>query len=138
MSPSMRYLLDTNACIHAMRGDADVVSRIVAHSPADLTVSAITCFELFAGIEKCANPAQERAKVERLLETVGQLAFDNAAASYAARIRADLESRGAMIGPYDILLAGHALSLGMILVTANTREFARVIGLTVENWKSAI
>lgn len=131
----MRYLLDTNACIEAMRGDAAVVRALSAHPPADLGVSSGTCYELFAGVEKCANRARERAKVEKLLATVGQFPFDLAAASLAARIRADLEARGEMIGPYDVLLAGHAISLGLTLVTANTREFSRVVGLPVENWK---
>jgi tRNA(fMet)-specific endonuclease VapC len=129
------HLLDTNTCIHAMRGTASVITAMAAHDPADLAVSSITSYELHAGVEKCADPARERNKVEQLLNTVQQVEFDLSDARAAARIRADLESRGEMIGPYDVLIAGQAVSLGLILVTDNTNEFARVSGLTLENWQ---
>jgi tRNA(fMet)-specific endonuclease VapC len=83
--------------------------------------------------EKCANPANERAKVNLLLVTVHQLMFDVRAAMEAGRLRALLEAQGQMIGPYDILLAGHALTAGLIFVTGNTGEFSRVPGLILEN-----
>ena len=70
-----------------------------------------------------------------LLKTIRTLPFDSAAAREAARIRAELESQGCPIGPYDVLLAGHALAAGLILVSANTAEFSRVAGLAVENWR---
>jgi tRNA(fMet)-specific endonuclease VapC len=72
--------------------------------------------------------------VATLLKTIRTLPFDSAAAKQAARIRAELESQGCPIGPYDVLLAGHALAAGLILVFANTAEFSRVAGLAVENW----
>lgn len=133
----MRYLLDTNACIQAMRGVSAVVSAMARHTPADVAVSSITCYELYTGIEKCVNPQGERIKVAALLGTLSQVMFDLSTAEAAARIRADLERRGEMIGPYDVLLAGQAHSLGLILVTANVGEFARIPSLTVENWALA-
>jgi tRNA(fMet)-specific endonuclease VapC len=130
----MRYLLDTSTCINAMRNEAAVVARMSATSPGDCAISTITSYELHSGVEKCSDPSREIAKVGTLLKTVHTLPFDLAAAHEAARTRAKLESQGCMIGPYDILLAGHALAAGLTLVTANTAEFNRVVGLAVENW----
>jgi tRNA(fMet)-specific endonuclease VapC len=132
----MRYLLDTNLCIAAMKSHPKVVQRMATVSPGDCAISVITGYELFTGVEKCANPAKERAKVEHLLKTVHELLFESGAARESARIRALLESQGQPIGPYDILLAGQALSRSLILVTANTKEFNRVPGLSVEDWQA--
>jgi tRNA(fMet)-specific endonuclease VapC len=132
----MRYLLDTNVCIAAMRHSALVVQRMAATSPGDCAISTITSYELYTGIEKCADPAKETAKVNLLLATVHQLAFNAQAAREAGRIRALLESQGQMIGPYDVLLAGQALAAGLTLVTANTSEFSRVPALRLENWQA--
>ncbi len=131
----MLYLLDTNTCIAVMRHHAQVVQRMMAVSPGDCAISTITSYELFTGVEKCAQPAAELAKVNLLLATIHQLVFDLQAAKEAGKIRAILESQGRMIGPYDILLAGQALAAGLTLVTANTGEFSRVPGLVLENWQ---
>ena len=106
-----------------------------ASSPGDCVVSTISSYELYTGVAKCAAPAREQAKVELLLKTVVQLPFDQSAAREAGRIRALLEAQGQMIGPYDVLLAAHALANRLTLVTANTKEFQRVPSLTVENWQ---
>src|SRR5262245_61453082 len=119
-----------------MRNHPLVVQRLSALAPGDCAISTITAYELFTGVEKCANPAKERAKVERLLSTVFRLPFDAAAAADAARIRAALEAIGQTIGPYDLLLAGHAISLQLVLVTNNSAEFARVVGLGLANWQA--
>lgn len=130
----MRYLLDTNTCISVMRNEPPVVARMSATSPGDCAISTITSYELYTGVAKCSDPRREGAKVATLLRTVHALPFDSAAAKEAARIRAELESQGCPIGPYDVLLAGHAVAAGLILVSANTAEFSRVAGLVVENW----
>jgi tRNA(fMet)-specific endonuclease VapC len=132
----MPYLLDTNTCIAAMRNLPLVVRRVSGHSPQDLAVSAITSYELHTGVAKCAQPAKERTKVEMFLNTLLELPFDSKAATEAARLRALLESQGQMIGPYDVLLAGQALSAGLVLVTNNTGEFGRVPGLLLEDWST--
>ncbi len=132
----MRYLLDTNTCIAAMRHDALVLQRMAALAPMECAISTITAYELYTGIEKCAAPAKELAKVDLLLATVSELVFDGRAAREAARIRALLESLGCMIGPYDVLLAGHARCAGLTLATANTQEFSRVPALDIENWQA--
>lgn len=130
----MRYLLDTNTCIAAMRQNASVAKRLSAISPGDCAISTITSYELFTGVEKCADPVRERSKVQLFLTTVCQIVFDAEAARESGRVRALLEAQGRMIGPYDVLLAGHALATGLTVVTANTGEFSRVPALTVENW----
>ena len=130
----MRYLLDTNTCIGAMRNDPAVIVRMSAVLPGDCAISTITSYELYTGVEKCSDPAREHAKVDLLLGTVHTLPFDSESAKEAARIRAVLESQGRPIGPYDTLLAGHAITAGLVLVSANTAEFARVAGLILESW----
>ena len=132
----MPYLLDTNACIAAMRNHPLVVQRMSAAAPADCFVSAVTSYELYTGIAKCAVPNKERAKVEVLLKTVVEMPFDPPAAREAGRIRGFLESQGKMIGPYDVLLAGQAIAGGLILITDNTDEFGRIPGLLMENWQN--
>ena len=119
-----------------MRNHPKVVQHLSAVSPGDCAISTITSYELYTGVEKCAQPVRERAKVDRLLKTVRELEFAAGAALEAARIRAALEAQGQIIGPYDLLLAGHARSLTLILVSANTKEFNRVSGLIVENWQA--
>lgn len=131
----MLYLLDTNTCIAVMRNHPATVERMAAVSPGDCAISTITTYELLTGVEKCAAPAKERAKVELFVGTVQEVAFGAEAAKEAGRIRAVLESQGQGIGPYDILLAGHALALSLTMVSANTSEFSRVPGLKLENWQ---
>lgn len=133
----MRYLLDTNTCIDAMRHRPNVVNHMFAVAPGDSVISTITSYELYTGVAKCAAPDKERAKVDLLLQTVVELPFEQTAAREAGRIRGLLESLGKMIGPYDVLLAAQAMAAGLVLVTANTSEFQRVPGLTVENWQIA-
>jgi tRNA(fMet)-specific endonuclease VapC len=106
---------------------------MAATAPDDCAVSAVSVFELFTGVEKCANPQTERAKVEQFLFLVHVLPLDDPAARQAAKVRATLEANGTPIGPYDVLLAGQALSSGLIVVTANVSEFGRVPGLSLEN-----
>lgn len=130
----MNVLLDTNVCIALMRGHPRAVARLAGMAPAACGVSVVSVYELFTGVEKCREPERERAKVLRLLPAVPVLPFDRAAAERSARVRADLERHGETCGPYDLLLAGHALGLGLRLATNNVREFARVEGLTVEDW----
>ena len=123
-----------------MKGDSGIVARLSGLSPHDCAisaVSAVTAFELMAGVEKCVDHARERQRVERLLSVVRELPFDAAAARETARMRAALESAGQMIGPYDTLLAGHAVAAELVLVTRNEGEFRRVSGLTIENWQTS-
>ncbi len=130
----MTHLLDTDTCIGVLRQQSGFVQRLRRLSPADVAVSMVTVYELFCGVEKTREPATERLKLSRFLAVVNELPFDRASAEMAARIRMALEREGRPIGPYDLLIAGQALSHGLILVTNNVTEFQRVAGLTLESW----
>jgi tRNA(fMet)-specific endonuclease VapC len=130
----MTHLLDTDACIGILRQRPGMVARLSQLSPTDCCVSEITVFELFCGVSKAQDPARERAKVEQFLSALVELPFDRAAAEAAGRIRIDLERKGTPIGPYDLLIAGHALANCLKLVTYNISEFQRVTGLQTEVW----
>ena len=130
----MLYLLDSDTCIYAMKGRQSVVQKMQVAGPDECGISAVTAYELFHGIEKCQHPVSERRKVEKLLSAVIVLRFDDDHAREAANVRAGLEKRGTIIGPYDLLIAGHAKSLGVTLVTHNLGEFKRVSGLKIEDW----
>jgi tRNA(fMet)-specific endonuclease VapC len=92
--------------------------------------------ELLTGAEKSNKPAETRREMDRFTAHLGVLPFDEAAAAHAAEIRATLEGRGQSIGGFDTLIAGHARSRGLIVVTENLREFSRVEGLRAEDWLS--
>jgi tRNA(fMet)-specific endonuclease VapC len=131
----MQFLLDTDTCIDILRGARKVVRNAAAVAPDDCAVSTVTSYELLTGVEKCREPAVEREKVAAFVGAVHELPFDRAAAEGTARVRAALEKRGAMIGPYDVMLAGQALAQKLILVTSNTEEFGRVAGLRTADWR---
>lgn len=131
---TLRYLLDTNLCIRVLR-DRPAALRDRFNREADaLCISAIVLAELLHGAEKSARPAENRREVERFAARLSVLSFDAEAAAHAGDIRAALERRGLSIGGYDVLIAGHARSRGLVVVTANLREFQRVEGLRCEDW----
>ena len=131
----MIYLLDTNVCIAAMKGNPLVQGRWRSHVPSDCGVSTVSLYELHSGIVRCRHPALEQAKVDRLVQPMSLIPFDEEAAKRTAEIRWHLEQTGQMIGPYDLMLAGQALALGMVLVTHHTKEFQRVPRLMLEDWQ---
>lgn len=131
----MTYLLDTNVCIAAMRGNLQVLKNFGDRVPADCGISTVTLYELLSGVERCRQPDKERRKVEAFIAPLHLLPFDDAAAHHTARIRWHLEQRGEIIGPYDLMLAGQALSLEISFVTHNAGEFRRVPGLLLEDWQ---
>jgi tRNA(fMet)-specific endonuclease VapC len=128
------YALDTNTLVYFFRGEGHVAERLLATSPADVAVPAVVVYELETGIAKSADPARRRGQLDRLLRAVALLPFGLEEARAAARVRAHLERAGTPIGPMDTLIAATALARSATLVTRNTREFARVPGLTVEDW----
>jgi tRNA(fMet)-specific endonuclease VapC len=132
----MKYLLDTNVCIRAMQAHPQVIANMMRHAPDDCGVSMITVFELFAGVERCRHPEQEREKVLGFLQPLHLLPFDWDSALHAASIRWELEKTGNKIGPYDLQIAAQARALGVILVTHNQREFSRVPELRIEDWEA--
>jgi len=133
----MKYLLDTNPCVHALRkkGNPLVKQRLGTHPPGDIALCSVGVAELYYGAERSANPPKERALVDAFAVPYVCLPFDQPAADVYARVRADLESRGLPISENDYLIAAIALANNLILVTHNTKEFSRVPGLTLEDWE---
>ena len=128
------YMLDTDLCIRVLRDRTpELNERFSSHGDA-LCISTVALMELLVGAAKSMRPDRQRQKVDRFTARVKVLPFDALAAEHAADIRADLERRGQMIGNYDVLIAGHARSRGLIVVTGNVREYGRVDGLRCENW----
>ena len=131
----MRYMLDTNICIYAIKNKPEhVLRRIREHDPSELCISSITYAELCHGVEKSKAVDKNRVALVLLLSELDILGFDAKAAESYGEIRAMLEKKGTPIGPMDLMIAGHAKSLGYTVVTNNTKEFERVEGLRVENW----
>lgn len=131
----MKYMLDTNICIYAIKHKPNsVIERFLSHDPEELCISAITYAELMHGVEKSMAVERNRIAMSLFLSPITILRFDELAAEEYGRIKAELEKKGTPIGPMDTLIASHAKSRGLIIVTNNTREFNRVIGLTVEDW----
>ena len=130
----LRYMLDTNLCIRVLR-DRPQCIRARFNAEADgLAIPTIVLTELLHGAAKSARPIENRAEVERFASRVEVLPFDASAAAHAGEIRATLEREGHRIGGYDVLIAGHARSRGLIIVTCNMGEFDRVDGLRCEDW----
>ena len=131
----MKYMLDTNIIAYAKNNRPEVVlKQFQAHDPSDLCISAITMAELEYGACKSSKPEKNRLALMLFLANIEVIPFDGAAAREYGQIRYDLSSRGELIGANDLLIAAHAKSLNLILVTNNGREFERVNGLKVENW----
>ena len=131
----MKYMLDTNICIFVIKHKPEhVIRKFIEHEPEDLCISSITYAELMHGVEKSQAREKNRLAIALFLSPISIVDFDNQAAEEYGRIRADLETKGNPIGPMDMLIAGHAISKGLTLVTNNTREFSRIEGLTVEDW----
>lgn len=130
----LAFLLDTDICITVIR-DRPSGLRPRFNEEADrLAISTIVLGELLFGAARSARPAEHRRQVERFAERLDVLPFDAQAASHFADIRADLSARGEIIGGYDLMIAGHARSRGLTVVTHNVREFRRVQGLQVADW----
>ena len=131
----VRYLLDTNICIYIAKGQPlSVRHRFAQHTLQEMAMSTITVGELWFGAGK--SQARERAlnTLEQLVRMIQPSALPMAAAQHYGQIRATLQQQGQTIGNNDLWLAAHALAEDWTLVTNNTREFARVPGLRVENW----
>jgi tRNA(fMet)-specific endonuclease VapC len=131
---TIEAMLDANLCIRVLRDrPASISQRFIAEAP-KLAISTIVLHELFYGAERSNRPEHQRAQVTAFADHLTVLDFDKSAARHAAEIRADLTSKGTIIGPNDLLIAGHARSLGLKLITGNLRESSRVEGLRSEDW----
>ena len=131
----MRYLVDTNICIYVIRRrPPQVLARFQRCAVGDIGLSTVTLAELQYGVAKSAFPERNQQALAAFTLPLEILPFDAPAAAAYGPIRATLERQGTPIGAMDLLIAAHAVSLDVILVTNNVREFGRVPGLQVENW----
>ena len=131
----MKYLLDTNICIFIIkRRPTKVLRRFQLYSPDDIAVSSVTLAELRYGADKSTRNAQAHEALNEFLAPLSVVDFDRVAAAQYGKIRTDLERRGTPIGPLDIMIAAHALSLEVTVVTNNVSEYSRVAMLTIEDW----
>ena len=131
----MTYMLDTNICIYVMKNKPErVLKRFEKEINYGICISSITLAELEYGMKHSSNPAKNERALLKFLLPLRILSFESSAASAYGEIRAYLQKQGTPIGPLDMLIAGHARSKELILVTNNVREFARVPELKWENW----
>ena len=131
----MKVMLDTNICIYLIKQQPPtILERFLAHPVGGIGISSITAAELAYGVSKSRHTTKNRHALEQFLAPLEVAAFDQVAAWAYGRIREQLEVKGTPIGSMDLLIAAHALSLGVRLVSNNLLEFRRVPGLRLDNW----
>jgi len=131
----LKYLLDTNTCVYALKRIPSVLERMHRLTPDDLAVSSVTLAELWFGARKSSRPPEKtRASVDAFLLPLEVLDFDAGAAEAYAALRLALERAGTPIGERDLLIAATASSRKLTVVTHNTKEFSRVPGIGLEDW----
>ncbi len=130
----LRYMLDTNICIYVIKNKPEQIRQKFNANTDTLCISSVTLAELYYGAEKSAKQKQNREIVESFCSRLTVLNFDEKASWNFGEIRADLERQGTPIGPYDLMIAGHARSQSLVLNSNNLREFSRVPGLRTVNW----
>jgi tRNA(fMet)-specific endonuclease VapC len=130
----LKYLLDTDVCIRVLRDRPQGLRERFNTEATSLSISSVVLYELLNGAAKSARPVENRHEVEAFAARLEVLDFDDDAAGHAGEIRAGLERKGHPIGSYDLPIAGHARSRGLIVVTGNLGEFQRVDGLRCEDW----
>ena len=131
----MKYLLDTDICIYIIKKKPEqVLKKLTKLASTDIAISTVTLSELIYGAEKSQHRQKNLEALTGFLVPIDILSWDESAAKSTGEIRAALEKSGKVIGPYDLQIAGQALSLNLTLVTNNEKEFSRVKGLKIENW----
>ena len=131
----MRYMLDTNIISYLKnKRSPEVAARFASHDPSELCISSITLSELVYGAYKSSSPEHNMRQIAAVAARIATLPFTSVAAYDAGQIRAELERLGQVIGAYDMQIAAHARSAGLVLVTHNTSEFSRVPNLQIEDW----
>ncbi|NOY70427.1 MAG: type II toxin-antitoxin system VapC family toxin [Deltaproteobacteria bacterium] len=128
------YILDTNTLIYFFKGMGNVADNLLSKQPKNILIPSIVLYELEVGIAKSTKPDKRKSQLKTFVSRVSISPFGEKEAKAAAIIRADLESKGTPIGPYDTLIAGIALSANATLVTHNTDEFKRIKSLKIEDW----
>ena len=130
----MKFLLDTDTCIYALKQNKRVIERLLATAREDVAISVITEGELRTGAAKSSSPSRVLHWVENFLSPIARLEFTSDDAVAYTAVRSRLERAGTPIGPLDTLIAAHAFARKLTLVSNHEREFRRVTGLNVENW----
>lgn len=131
----MTYMLDTNICIYVLkRSPIEVYRKFAEHIGKGVCISVITLAELKHGVFKSDRVEKNAENLEKLMQTISVLPYENACAEEYGKICAHLQKSGTPIGIMDMLIAAHAKVMDYTLVTNNVREFERVPGLKIENW----
>ncbi len=131
----MELMLDTNVCIYLIKEHPpSVVERFATHAVGDIGISVMTLAELEYGVSKSRRPARNREALDQFISPLEVAPFDRQATAAYGKLRTTLEKKGRTIGSMDLLIAAHALSLDVRLITRNIREFGTVPGLRVEDW----
>jgi tRNA(fMet)-specific endonuclease VapC len=131
----MKYLIDTNICIYVMnKRPAGVIHKFKQFELGEIGISTITVSELQYGIAKSAYREKNEARLEEFLAPLEILTYDQMAARVYGDVRFQLEKRGQLIGPLDLLIAAHAISQNLTLLTNSDKEFKRINNLMIENW----
>jgi len=130
----MRFLLDTDTCIYAMKQDRNVLQKLLSKNREDVAISVITEAELRTGAAKSSSPLKNLRIIEIFLNPLTIIEFTSQDTIAYAQVRARLERAGTPIGPLDTIIASQAIAHNLTLVSNNEREFRRVAGLHVENW----
>jgi len=130
----LKYMLDTNIVIYTIKNKPQEVRETFKRYDGQMCISTVTLGELIYGAERSTQPEKNMEVVEGMAARLEVLPFGSNDAAHFGQLRAELVSSGKTIGPYDMMIAGHARSNGLILVTNNGKEFNRVPGLRVENW----
>lgn len=132
----LKYLLDTNICIFTIKNRPQEVREAFKRHHGQMCISSVTLMELIYGAEKSDYPERNLLAIEGFAARLEVLPYDDGAAAHTGQLRAEQARAGKPIGPYDQMIAGHARSRGLIVVTNNRREFERVQGLRIEDWVS--
>ncbi|MDJ6542553.1 tRNA(fMet)-specific endonuclease VapC [Salmonella enterica] len=130
----LKFMLDTNICIFTIKNKPASVRERFNLNQGRMCISSVTLMELIYGAEKSQMPERNLAVIEGFVSRLDVLDYDTPAATHTGQIRAELARQGRPVGPFDQMIAGHARSRGLIVVTNNTREFERVGGLRSEDW----
>ena len=131
----MDYLIDTNICIYVMnKRPPEVIQKFKNTEIGQIGISSITVSELYYGVSKSKLQKQNSKRLEEFFTPFEILSYDENASKFYGTIRSQLEGQGCVIGPLDMLIAAHALSNDLVLVTNNEKEFNRIESLKIENW----
>lgn len=130
----LKYMLDTNMVIYTIKNRPEKVREAFTLHEGQTCISSVTLGELIYGAEKSSQIERNLSVIEGLAARLEVMPFDEKAAAHFGQLRAELAKAGKSIGPYDLMIAGHARALGLVLISNNLKEFQRVPGLRLDNW----